>query len=119
MKTQIKTSILGIMLLASLSLVMVSYKSAENNKPVTVENRSQPTLHKSVKVNGLNVFYREAGDRSKPTIVLLHGYPTSSHMFRNLLTDLSVRYHVLAPDYPGYGSSGSSGSGRSQFNAAS
>lgn len=103
MKTQIKTSILGILLLASLSLVMVSFSSGEKNNSAITEIKSQPTLHKNVKVNGLNVFYREAGDRSKPTIVLLHGYPTSSHMFRNLMTDLSVRYHVLAPDYPGYG----------------
>jgi len=103
MKTQIKTSILGIMLLVALSLVMVSYSSVENENSTTTEIASLPTFHKNVEVNGLNVFYREAGDRSKPTILLLHGYPTSSHMFRNLITDLSVRYHVLAPDYPGYG----------------
>ncbi|MBT8308707.1 MAG: alpha/beta hydrolase [Maribacter sp.] len=67
--------------------------------------REQPTYHNTVKVNGIDVFYREAGDVSKPTILLLHGYPTSSHMFRNLITDLSVQYHVLAPDYPGFGRS--------------
>ena len=103
MKTQIKTSILGIILLVSLSLVMVSYSTVKNENSINKEIISQPTFHKNVTVNGLNIFYREAGDRSNPTIVLLHGYPTSSHMFRNLMTDLSVRYHVLAPDYPGYG----------------
>ena len=103
MKTQIKTSILGIILLVALSLVMVSYSSVKNENRTTTEIASLPTFHKNVNVNGLNVFYREAGDKSKPTILLLHGYPTSSHMFRNLITDLSVRYHVLAPDYPGYG----------------
>lgn len=70
-----------------------------------VVEKSHSTLHKTVEVDGVNIFYREAGDVNKPTILLLHGYPTSSHMFRNLLTDLSVRYHVLAPDYPGYGRS--------------
>lgn len=64
-----------------------------------------PTLHKTVEVNGVEVFYREAGSKNKPTILLLHGYPTSSHMFRNLIEDLSDKYHLLAPDYPGYGRS--------------
>ncbi len=69
-------------------------------------NDTFPTLHKTIEISGVEIFYREAGDRSKPTIVLLHGYPTSSHMFRHLITDLSVHYHVLAPDYPGFGRSG-------------
>ncbi len=64
-----------------------------------------PTLHKTVEVNGVEIFYREAGNKNKPTILLLHGYPTSSHMFRNLIEDLSDKYHLLAPDYPGYGRS--------------
>lgn len=56
-------------------------------------------------VEGLKIFYREAGDPSKPTVLLLHGFPTSSHMFRNLIPALSDRYHVVAPDYPGFGNS--------------
>jgi len=63
------------------------------------------TRHKTVKVNGIDIFYREAGPKNAPTILLLHGYPTSSHMFRNLIPALSDRYHLLAPDYPGYGRS--------------
>jgi pimeloyl-ACP methyl ester carboxylesterase len=63
------------------------------------------TLHKTVKVDGLNIFYRESGDKNRPTILLLHGFPTSSHMFRNLMVDLSDRYNLLAPDYPGFGNS--------------
>ena len=63
------------------------------------------TLHKTVEVDGVEIFYREAGDSSNPTILLLHGYPTSSHMFRNLIEDLSGEYHLLAPDYPGFGRS--------------
>jgi pimeloyl-ACP methyl ester carboxylesterase len=62
-------------------------------------------LHRSVEVNGLNIFYREAGPKDAPTILLLHGFPTSSHMFRNLIPALADRYHVVAPDYPGFGNS--------------
>jgi pimeloyl-ACP methyl ester carboxylesterase len=63
------------------------------------------TTYHTRKINGVEIFYREAGDKSKPTLVLLHGYPTSSHMFRNLIVDLSDKYHLIAPDYPGYGRS--------------
>jgi len=68
-------------------------------------DKKYPTHFKTVEVDGLNIFYREAGNPNKPTILLLHGYPTSSHMFRNLMSDLSADYHLLAPDYPGYGQS--------------
>jgi pimeloyl-ACP methyl ester carboxylesterase len=62
-------------------------------------------LHKSAKVGDLNIFYREAGPKDAPTILLLHGFPTSSQMFRNLIPSLADRYHVVAPDYPGFGHS--------------
>jgi pimeloyl-ACP methyl ester carboxylesterase len=62
------------------------------------------TLYKIAKVDGLDIFYREAGPRDAPTI-LLHGFPTSSHMFRNLIIRLSDKFHLIAPDYPGYGNS--------------
>jgi len=55
------------------------------------------------KVNGLNIFYREAGPKDAPVILLLHGYPTSSFMYRNLIPILSAKYHVIAPDLPGFG----------------
>ncbi|GAA5515065.1 haloalkane dehalogenase [Deinococcus carri] len=64
----------------------------------------QATYH-TVKVEGLNIFYREAGPKDAPTLLLLHGFPTSSHMFRNLIPRLADRYHVVAPDYPGFGQS--------------
>ena len=54
-------------------------------------------------VNGLNVFYREAGKKSSPTLLLLHGFPSSSHMFRNLIPILAEHYHIVAPDFPGFG----------------
>jgi len=73
-------------------------------QPTSVEI-NHPTLHKTVNVNGLEIFYREAGPKDAPVILLLHGFPTSSHMFRNLIPQLSDRYHVVAPDYPGFGNS--------------
>ncbi|MFN7893127.1 MAG: alpha/beta fold hydrolase [Pirellula sp.] len=61
--------------------------------------------HKKIKVGELDIFYREAGPADAPTILLLHGFPTSSHMFRNLMPELADRFHLIAPDYPGYGES--------------
>jgi pimeloyl-ACP methyl ester carboxylesterase len=61
--------------------------------------------YKTVKIDGLDIFYREAGLRANPTVLLLHGFPTSSQMFRNLMPQLAGRYHVVAPDYPGNGNS--------------
>ncbi|MEU7986135.1 alpha/beta hydrolase [Streptosporangium canum] len=61
--------------------------------------------HRTVEVQGLRVFYREAGDPANPTLVLLHGFPTSSAMFRNLLRDLADSYHLIAPDHIGFGQS--------------
>jgi pimeloyl-ACP methyl ester carboxylesterase len=60
------------------------------------------TYH-TTQVDGLKIFYREAGPKNAPTLVLLHGFPSSSHMFRELIPRLSDKYHVVAPDYPGYG----------------
>lgn len=64
-----------------------------------------PTKYQTVDIDGIEIFYREAGSKEAPTLLLLHGYPTSSHMFRNLIQDLSSEYHLIAPDYPGYGRS--------------
>ncbi len=69
------------------------------------ESHSNVVHHKTVKVDGLDIFYREAGPKNAPTIVLLHGFPTSSQMFRNLIPKLADQYHVIAPDYPGFGQS--------------
>ena len=61
------------------------------------------TRYQQATVDGSKIFYREAGPKSVPTILLLHGFPTSSHMFRNLIPALADRYHVVAPDLPGFG----------------
>ncbi|MEO8140503.1 MAG: alpha/beta fold hydrolase, partial [Gemmatimonadota bacterium] len=59
----------------------------------------------SIKVDGLNIAYREAGDPASPKLVLLHGFPASSHQYRELIRALADRFHVIAPDYPGFGNS--------------
>jgi pimeloyl-ACP methyl ester carboxylesterase len=71
----------------------------------SVTGERNQTLYKTAKVDDLDIFYREAGHRDAPTILLLHGFPTSSHMFRNLIMRLSDEFHLVAPDYPGYGNS--------------
>jgi pimeloyl-ACP methyl ester carboxylesterase len=65
----------------------------------------QPTYYRTIQVDGLSIFYREAGPKDVPVILLLHGLPSSSRMFEPLLTRLSDRYHLIAPDYPGFGHS--------------
>ncbi len=61
--------------------------------------------YRSVEVGGVSIFYRAAGNPQNPTLLLLHGYPSSSFMFRGLIADLSDRFHLIAPDYPGFGNS--------------
>ena len=78
--------------------------------PLAAESGAQqapiPVVHyRTAKVDGVGVFYREAGPKDAPVVLLLHGFPTSSHMFRNLIPALADRYHVIAPDYPGFGES--------------
>ena len=64
---------------------------------------SQKIKHLTTQVGDLNIFYREAGPKGAPVVLLLHGYPTSSHMYRNLIPILSEQYHVIAPDLIGFG----------------
>ena len=64
---------------------------------------AEEVAYKTVAVDGLDIFYREAGPTDAPIVLLLHGFPSSSHMFRNLIPDLAAQYRVIAPDYPGFG----------------
>ncbi len=64
---------------------------------------SRGVHYRTITVQGIEIFYREAGDPRAPTLLLLHGFPTSSHMFRDLIPLLADRYHLVAPDYPGFG----------------
>lgn len=70
-----------------------------------IAKAAEPVTYKSVKIHDLDIFYREAGPRDAPTVMLLHGFPSSSHMFRDLIPMLATKYHVIAPDYPGFGHS--------------
>jgi pimeloyl-ACP methyl ester carboxylesterase len=82
-----------------LALALGSWASAEQGV------MSQPVFYRTIKVDGLSIFYREAGPRDAPTLLLLHGLPSSSRMFEPLLARLSDKYHLIAPDYPGFGHS--------------
>jgi len=84
------------------SITLVSPASA---KPVHAAYSIPATAihYRTVKVDGLDVFYREAGDPKNPTILLLHGFPSSSHQYRDLIPLLADKFHVVAPDYPGFG----------------
>jgi pimeloyl-ACP methyl ester carboxylesterase len=70
-----------------------------------VASDSSTTTYRFAEVDGLKIFYREAGPRDAPTILLLHGYPSSSRMSATLIPLLADRYHLVAPDYPGFGES--------------
>ena len=72
---------------------------------VTASAAATDVSYRTVNIDGVNIFYREAGPKDAPTVLLLHGFPTSSQMFRNLIPQLADRYRVIAPDYPGYGQS--------------
>ena len=63
------------------------------------------TSHKTVMVEGLSIFYRETGDPTNPKLLLLHGFPSSSHQYRNLMSALAHHFHIISPDYPGFGNS--------------
>ena len=92
-------SLLGLLILLT-ALIYSNSQAAE-----VTNNSYTQTLHKTINVDGVDIFYREAGPKDAPTILLLHGFPTSSHMFRNLIPALSDRFHLVAPDYPGFGNS--------------
>jgi pimeloyl-ACP methyl ester carboxylesterase len=81
----------------------------KGNSVMDLENAadsSTPTVfYRKLNVEGLEIFYREAGPQDAPAVLLLHGFPSSSHMFRNLIPMLADKYHVVAPDFPGYGES--------------
>jgi len=90
----------------TLALWTLSTRPAPAQAPHPAPPREPPvTHHRTAEVDVVRLFYREAGPPNAPVVLLLHGYPSSSHMFRNLIPALSDRYHVIAPDYPGFGQS--------------
>src|SRR5579871_3707395 len=78
---------------------------AQQPAPGKEKSMEQHVSYRTVKVDGLSIFYREAGPKDAPVILLLHGLPSSSRMFEPLFARLSDRYHLIAPDYPGFGHS--------------
>ena len=97
----------GTLPAALLAAVMAVHPAAAMARAETADAVQAPQVrYKTVAIDGVDVFYREAGPWDAPALLLLHGYPTSSHMFRNLIPALADRYRVLAPDYPGFGNSG-------------
>lgn len=96
---------LGALSLAAAFAAGPVFAEAKTEQTVIGQTGLAKTYHRSVQIDGIDIAYREAGDPDRPTVLLLHGFPTSSHMFRNLIPVLGQRYHVLAPDYPGYGAS--------------
>jgi len=94
--------LLQTLLLAPALLVFAGGTLAKRQPDGSTPGPLRVTYH-TTRIEGVNVFYREAGSSSRPTVVLLHGFPSSSHMYRNLIPALATRYHVIAPDYPGFG----------------
>lgn len=98
------TRVRTLRIIIALAIALVALALNQANGQEMPESDNQVTYH-TEEIAGLDLFYREAGPKDAPTIVLLHGFPTSSHMFRNLIPKLSDKFHVIAPDYPGFGNS--------------
>lgn len=105
MRTKLQAFLVAIIAIFELGAFSTSGRAQHSHKMATENPQTEmtKTLYKTAKINGLDIFYREAGDKTKPTILLLHGFPTSSHMFRDLIPALADKFHLLAPDYPGFG----------------
>jgi pimeloyl-ACP methyl ester carboxylesterase len=94
---------------SSRRVLVVSMMLAICQLPAPAQGKKRPvkypTFYRTIQVDGLSIFYREAGPKDAPTLLLLHGLPSSSRMFEPLFSRLSDRYHLVAPDYPGFGHS--------------
>jgi hypothetical protein len=85
---------------ALLASVILPGPSTARAETPAIQSAANVTHYRIATVDGVSIFYREAGPADGPAVILLHGFPTSSHMFRNLIPALADRYHVIAPDYP-------------------
>src|SRR5256714_867379 len=90
-------------------VLMVSMLLASFHLPAHAQGKERPvkhpTVYRTIQIDGLSIFYREAGPKDAPTLLLLHRLPSSSRMFEPLFARLADRYHLIAPDYPGFGHS--------------
>ncbi|MGR7814290.1 alpha/beta fold hydrolase [Lacinutrix undariae] len=94
------------LLISSCKEQVISETDKGSNASLAIsENQKSILKYKALEVNGINIAYREAGNVNNPTIVLLHGFPASSYQYRKVLAQLSNEYHLIAPDYPGFGNS--------------
>ena len=102
-----RTILLALLGAASIGLGSIPFArgDAAAGTPSASTTGIAGVAYRTVDIDGLEIFYREAGPREAPAILLLHGFPTSSHMFRNLIPALAGEFHVVAPDYPGFGAS--------------
>src|SRR5271167_1053049 len=104
-------SLYSLRMALTISVVLASFQLlAQVQEPQVQKRREEqtmkyPTFYRTVQIDGLSICYREAGPKDAPTILLLHGLPSSSRMFEPLFARLSDRYHLIAPDYPGFGHS--------------
>jgi pimeloyl-ACP methyl ester carboxylesterase len=103
MKSQRVIALKYTLMILFLSIALSTSIHAQNLNDNKNSMKKTQIQYLKIKANGLNIFYRDAGPKDAPVILLLHGYPTSSHMFRNLIPILSQKYHVIAPDLPGFG----------------
>lgn len=91
---------------AFLALGLITSPIVTSNQAHATSIQTDAAIHyKTAEIDGLEIFYREAGPKDAPTLLLLHGFPTSSQQYRNLIPALADKYHVIAPDYPGFGRS--------------
>ena len=90
---------------AALAMVLCHAVSAVGEATAQEDTMREPTRYKSIEVDGLQIFYREAGPPAATTILLLHGFPSTSRMYEPLFQRLAARYHLIALDYPGFGHS--------------
>jgi len=92
-------------MISALIALLCASESPASNAPIQELIVNHPTKYNSVNIQGISIFYREAGPTDAPTLLLLHGFPSSSRMFEPLFSRLSDRYHLIAPDFPGFGHS--------------
>ena len=108
--TRLKSRLFSV---AAAATLLASFAPTAWAAPQASSNST--TTYHTMQIDGVGVFYREAGPKDAPTIVLLHGFPTSSVMFKNLMVVLSDKFHLVAPDYPGFGFSAFPGSNNFEY----
>ena len=100
-----RTAVAMMAMVATTSFPTLANETIAPTEPSIADSSGTDARYRSLEIQGIDIAYREAGEATNPAIVLLHGFPTSSHMYRELIPKLADRYHVIAPDYPGFGAS--------------